>query len=178
MVRFNLNWQKAIEAIDLIATLKPGISQYHIGKILFFADKEHFLDYGRSITGDRYIAMEHGPVPSNTRDILKSDPDWPDDIISTFHERVIVKKDKNLQRIYSKNIAHTSLSGSDIEYIECSFNKYGNMSFAQLRELSHKDPAYNEAWDKGGVSNEMNVELWLDDDLAIEQANEYALVGI
>ena len=41
-------------------------------KILYFADQRHLSLYGRSITGDTYIAMQYGPVPSNVDDILKS----------------------------------------------------------------------------------------------------------
>ena len=31
--------------------------------LLFFADKQHLITYGRTITGDRYYALEHGPAP-------------------------------------------------------------------------------------------------------------------
>ena len=41
-------------------------------KILYFADQRHLSLYGRSITGDTYIAMQYGPVPSNVDDILKA----------------------------------------------------------------------------------------------------------
>lgn len=33
-------------------------------KILWFADLLHLKQYGRSVTGDTYIAMNYGPVPS------------------------------------------------------------------------------------------------------------------
>lgn len=41
-------------------------------KILYFADQHHLSEYGRSITGDTYIAMQFGPVPSCVDDILKA----------------------------------------------------------------------------------------------------------
>ena len=45
---------------------------HRIVKLLYFADKLHLERYGRFITGDRYIAMEYGPVPSNVYDMLKA----------------------------------------------------------------------------------------------------------
>ncbi|MEQ1715723.1 MAG: Panacea domain-containing protein, partial [Hyphomicrobium sp.] len=101
MTRFRINWAKVVEAIDFVATLKPGVTQYYIGKILFFADREHLLDYGRPITGDRYVAMEHGPVPSAIRDILKADSDGPDDLLAHLHNRVVIDHDENRQKIFT-----------------------------------------------------------------------------
>ena len=67
---FTFRADKAAEAIERIARAQPGITQYFIGKILYLADKAHFLDFGRPITFDRYVAMVHGPVPSAIRNML------------------------------------------------------------------------------------------------------------
>ena len=40
-------------------------------KILWFADLLHLKQYGRSVTGDTYIAMNYGPVPSALYDMIK-----------------------------------------------------------------------------------------------------------
>src|SRR5262245_62889630 len=73
ILRFQIDWNRCIEGIAFISSLRPGITQYYIGKIFYFADKAHFLDWGRPISGDRYVAMEHGPVPSNIYDLLMED---------------------------------------------------------------------------------------------------------
>ena len=73
--RFTFRPDKASEAIDLIARARPGITQYFIGKLLYLADKAHFLDWGRPITFDRYVAMVHGPVPSAVRNMLAAAAD-------------------------------------------------------------------------------------------------------
>jgi len=182
MTRFSVDWDKAIEAIAFIASLKPGVTQYYLGKILFFADREHLLDYGRPITGDRYVAMEHGPVPSAIRDVLKADSDSPDEILAKLHERVGIERDGNKQMVFSKSVgAAPSLSGSDREYLAASVQRYGSMSFTQLKAVSHEDVAYSDAWDKLGNANEMNIDLWLTSlehpDAARTQLREQARCG-
>lgn len=182
MTRFRVNWPKVIEAIDFIASYKPGVTQYYIGKILFFADREHLLDFGRPITGDRYVAMEHGPVPSAIRDILKADSDSPDELLVELHGRVAIEHDANKQMVYSKgreNFSH--LSGSDREYLAAAVEKYGSMTFGELKRVSHEDPAYSEAWEKPGNNNEMNIDLWFgelgDPEVVKERVNEFARYG-
>ncbi|MFC7048560.1 Panacea domain-containing protein [Emcibacter nanhaiensis] len=161
MTRFPFNWEKSIQAIDYLASLKPGITQYYIGKIIFFADREHLLDYGRPITGDRFVAMEHGPVPSTILDLLKTDSGYPDEIVEELHDRIAIEPEGNKLHVYTKGEdKFYSLSGSDKEYLAEALEKYGSMSFAELKRLSHEDPAYESAWEKPGANNEMDIELW------------------
>ncbi len=165
MIRFTFDWEKTIDAIEFLAEQKPGLTQYYIGKLLFFADREHILDYGRPITGDRYVAMEHGPVPSAVRNLLNGE--YADEVAERLEERVSIQIRGNLRHVYPKrheqNGHPSRLSGSDKEYLLEAVDKYSNLSFGQLRDITHEDPAWIEAWERiGTAANEMNVELWLD----------------
>jgi uncharacterized phage-associated protein len=183
MIRFEVNWAKAIEAIDFVAQLRPGITQYYIGKILFFADREHLLDYGRPITGDKYVAMEHGPVPSAVRDVLKADPLSPDELIDRLHSRVTIgRHGTNLLHVRSRGSQEfLALSGSDKEYLRDATQRYAHLSFERLKQISHEDVAYSDAWAKPGNNNELDIGHWfsqLDDpEIARAQIEEFARVG-
>ncbi|MEZ5781180.1 MAG: Panacea domain-containing protein [Rhizobiaceae bacterium] len=131
------------------------------------------------MSGDKYVAMEHGPVPSAIRDLLKVDSGYPDEILDALFERVEIKSEGNKNHVFSKNVEHYSrLSGTDMEYLSEALKRYGKMSFTQLKNISHKDPAYEAAWAKSGAANEMDIELWFDGfdnpDLAKEQLRENA----
>lgn len=178
MTRFKFNWEKAIQAIDFIAQKQPGVTQYYVSKIMFFADREHVLDYGRPITGDRYMAMEHGPVPTAILNLLKNDSGYPDEMIDLLHSRIGIEPEGNKQHVYSKGTDEfPDLSGTDKQYLAEAVEKYGKMSFSQLKRLSHEDPAYDAAWKMPGGSNEMDIELWLDSlaepETAKRQLREY-----
>ena len=70
-IKFNVNRDKIINAILYICSkLNGSVNIYNCLKIFYEADKYHLNKYGVVITGDKYIAMEHGTVPSATKDIL------------------------------------------------------------------------------------------------------------
>jgi len=69
-IKYRIDAEKAIETITLLSTLKPGIDLYHMGKIIFYAEKEHINRYARPIIGDKYICGKDGPFPSKVRDLV------------------------------------------------------------------------------------------------------------
>jgi len=181
-VRFRVSHEKCIQGIHWLARHRPGITQYYIGKVFFFADKEHLLDWGRPISGDRYVAMEHGPVPSLIYDLIKDTSGEPDELVDELSSRVEIVARGTTRHVYSKadEAEFPDLSETDKEYLLDALHKYGNMHFDELKRLSHEDPAYNEAWALPGLNNEMNVRLWFGDDnngkLALEQLKEKSFV--
>lgn len=69
--KFSFNKEKALNAVLYIAQHVKRSDFHKIFKILYFSDREHLAAYGSLITGDTYIAMEAGPVPSKIYDIFK-----------------------------------------------------------------------------------------------------------
>ncbi|PZO63204.1 MAG: hypothetical protein DI498_13760 [Paracoccus denitrificans] len=162
-VRFKIDYNKCIQGMQFLASKKPGITQYYVGKIFFFADREHLLDWGRPISGDRYVAMNHGPVPSEIYNLVKNDSGMPDELLDMIRDRILFENEGNKIHLFANDdkLNFSALSGSDMEYLDTSLKTYGEMSFGQLRELSHRDAAYEAAWAKPGLNNEMNPHYWL-----------------
>ncbi len=76
-MRFQFDEEKAIATIlhivhEVRARGEDKIGLHKVFKILYFADREHLATWGRPITGDIFVAMNYGPVPSNIYDMLKS----------------------------------------------------------------------------------------------------------
>ena len=127
---------KTIQAILYIITKLKRKDLHKIFKILYFSDREHLSEYGRTITGDRYIAMNDGPVPSNLYDIFKSvrgDGYFKDNgkfgaYFSVIGNDLIkANKEPELKK----------LSQTDISCIDHSLQLYGDMSWDEIREKSH-----------------------------------------
>lgn len=119
----------------IIKQLGGTVDMHKIFKTLFFADQEHLSKYGRTITGDVYIAMNYGPVPSKTDDIFKAvrgDSFFSaGELCDYFHftNNYIVKNDKEPDLDY--------LSKSDIMCLNNAIEKCKDLTFAQLTNLSH-----------------------------------------
>lgn len=124
-------------------------------KILFFADQMHLRKYGRSITGDTYIAMHNGPVPSCVYDIFKAVRGDSYFTASEDAQRLkMLMRFDNKYDITGKTTADMDeLSGSDIECLDTSIAKCKNLSFAALTELSH-----GLAWSNTQRDREISVK--------------------
>lgn len=137
MARFSE--KKALAAILYLANKIGKIDLYALLKTLYYAEKYHFQQWGRTITGDTLCRLPYGPVPSRAYDMLKSvrgDGLWPHDLSEDFafanRLTVIPRRAPNLN----------SLSQTDIEMLDRSFAERGLLSFRELCDEAHKDPAF------------------------------------
>lgn len=136
-VKGNFRKEVALQAILYIAQHVQRKDIHKICKILYFADREHLSLYGRSITGDTYIAMTYGPVPSKVDDIFKAVrgdsyfSDKADDLREYFEF-------KNRYVITPKKTANLDyMSETDIQCLDHAIDLCKDKSFGQLTEMSH-----------------------------------------
>ena len=150
--RFNINKEKISNSILFTLEKLGGTSDLHkIFKILYFADQKHLTTYGFPITGDFYIAMKNGPVPSQTYDLLRSVRG--DSVFGTIDPRYKELFDVQEYYVSAKSEADMEeLAQSDIECLLESIDENKNLNFEQLTQKSHK-----QAWDKANNNSEMSV---------------------
>src|SRR5690242_6025860 len=90
MMRFNE--KKATQAAAQFLRLANGRMNYmKLIKLLYIADREALLRWGRPITTDVYFSMKHGPVLSEVLDLISEGPD--PFFGETFWSRHISKED-------------------------------------------------------------------------------------
>jgi uncharacterized phage-associated protein len=131
---------KALEAILYVATNLASPSLHSISKILYLADKRHLQHFGRLICGDRYVAMEYGPVPSAVYNMMKVadgresiDADWD----ALIKEALVVRAGRYVKA--RRKADKTLLAQSEIECIQQTIRKYGKKTFGQLTDITHDD---------------------------------------
>lgn len=167
MLRFRINYDKCIQGIALLAAKQPRITQYYIGKVFFFADKEHLLDWGRPISGDQYVAMDHGPVPTVIYDMLKDDAGLPDEINEDLARWVTITPNGNKREVTvgdnQKRADYPALSQAEQETLLVALKRYGHMSFNELRRITHDERAYKDAWETGLRNATMDYEKLIPD---------------
>lgn len=152
----------ALNAILYVAERIGERKDMHkIFKTLYFADKYHLSRYGRCITGDDYIAMEYGPVPSKINDAFKAVRGESyfsaGDLSTYFHfvNKMMIEIDKQADLDY--------LSESDIECLDEAIALCKDKSFNELCSLSH-----GEAWN----ATKKNTKIRLGDILREEGDSE------
>jgi uncharacterized phage-associated protein len=65
---------KTIQAAAVLLKEHGGqMSRLRLLKLLYIADRQALAETRRPITGDRVAAMDHGPVPSTTYNLLKGE---------------------------------------------------------------------------------------------------------
>lgn len=159
------NTEKAINAVLYVSQELKRKDFHKIFKVLYFADRNHISDYGRSITGDTYIAMNDGPVPSNLYDIFKSvrgDGFFKDQ--GQFSKSFKVVNWDLVQPIAEPDLK--KLSETDITYLDKSLKKYGNLSWDEIKEKSH-----DYAWRNTVKNSPISIE-----NIVIEAGNDESYV--
>ena len=158
-IYFNMNTQKAIETV-LWVVQQGEDNLYNIMKILFAAEKYHLNRYGRPITGDRYIAMPFGTVPS-----------WIYDATKLKSQGFGFYKCEN-SIIAERAPVDNYFSESDKEALQFGYDEYAGKTFNEVKEKNHKEPAWvkaNENYQNGGSADiafeDIIEEDWLREEL-------------
>ena len=111
---FKLNKTKALETLLFVCNRLEVADKHKVSKILYHADKAHLENYGRMITGDKYVKMPHGPVPSWIYDVIKENEKNP---------QVIQVDGYNLKPL--REAKKEELSESDIACLTDSIKLWG-----------------------------------------------------
>jgi len=161
----NFNEKRAIAAILYLVNKEGAMDLYALLKTLYYAEKYHLQQWGRTVTGDTYHRLQYGPVPSKMYDMLKSirgDGFWPRDLSEILEFKdprtVVAKVPSDLRR----------LSKTDIETLDRSFRERGHKSFKELCDEAHTDTAFKRS-EARKMTDEDLVE---DDPLLLEHLEE------
>ena len=140
-LHFNFDYRKATQALNYFIQQEGGqINKMKALKLLYFADRYHIRKYGRLVTNDNYLAMEHGPVPSTSKDIAEAN-DYLDDEVKAYSLQFIEPLD-NLVLRSLREPDNSALSDSDMEALRFAWDNFGHYDQFELRDLTHNYPEW------------------------------------
>lgn len=125
---------KMLNLIHLLLS-KQGVCDFKkILKLLYFIDFEHFYLYDKSITGEVYYNLPHGPVPTKSYRTLFDEGQKQGlfTIVDPFHLSVCSNYQSNIS-MFGKLEQNT---------VENILTKYGHLTGNQLEAISHIDIPY------------------------------------
>lgn len=133
--------QKATQVAGRILELRGGRMHYFkLIKLLYLADRDALLQWGRPITTDTFASMKHGPIVSTIYDLIKK-KDIHKPIWSAFISDPVGDKEVELLKPTPTN----RLSRAEERLLGEIFEKYGRWNRYDLRDfVLHKLPEWKD----------------------------------
>lgn len=136
--------KKALEALLYITN--HGVNDvWKTLKLIFYAEKIHMERYGQPISGDTFIAMDAGPVPSFSYDLIKSarGKSWcNDEKVESLDSKSALRTEGTIQ-VFPKRKANLDLlSESAIEALDEALKTYGSIPDPELSRIAHSESCY------------------------------------
>lgn len=171
---FRFRLDKVVNALTYFSQAGVrDLTKLKAATLLYLADQYHFLRYGRPISGDRYVAMDFGPVPESTYQLTNRlvEPDEVDDparqIAATFLQvdTGFLGRSKYPVLRALREADVSVFSDSELEALKATVQKYGNKPARALVNLMRDHRAYKRAsaYRHEGSSVALPYEFFLED---------------
>jgi uncharacterized phage-associated protein len=137
--RIRFNERKATQAAAHLLHLRGGSMSYlKLIKLLYLADREALLLWGRAISTDRYVSMDRGPVLSRVFELVTDgdDPDAPSIWAAS------ISPPKNYEVELKSDPGDDELSAAETQLLDGVFARYGKMSRWDLVKFTHALPEW------------------------------------
>ncbi len=171
-VRFKFDLDKLIASIGYFASEKiPDLSKLKVCKLLYYADKEHLIKYGRPIIGDIYYHLDNGPIPSKSLDIMNEVINR-DEVYLKSGEISNQEKFTQFLKVHKSPLSrHPTfqlkrepdfgcLSESEMEALTAILEKYGSLKPGELIERTHQEAP----WRQSPSNSEIDYRLFFIDE--------------
>ena len=138
--------EKLAQAVAVLMRCAPGhqLDKLKMVKLLYLSDRRAIVRLGATITGDNYVSMPHGPVPSQSLNVVNGDFErdgaWDKWIIDSGRYLFGLSE-------AGANRAITALSAAEVALLQQIWSEFGHMDRWQIRDWTHancaewRDPA-------------------------------------
>lgn len=158
MITFQFQPEKFANAVAYLVSQRPGLTKKQIAKLMYFADKQHLLRYGRTITGDHYYALAQGHIPSAGLDMINGNPAYVGraavDLMAHYGH---LKPDGREFELTAKPDLEV-FSKTDIRILDEVLTTLGNNTAHELEVLSHQEPSWKHTPPNAPVDFELFFE--------------------
>jgi len=180
-IKFPYDRERAWQTILWFANAHGGsIDLLKLVKLIFYADREHLVRYGRPITGGIYRALPLGPVAVNVLDDLnaacgQAEPAVPvtpgfsrsgslgrtHSVSFSSCSKVPFWRDdsdsKHPKIAASAHVDESLLSESDFEVLEEINRRFGYVDPIRLSKMTHDTKAYKKNFKEGQVAKAFSL---------------------
>ena len=141
-IQFKFQPEKAVAVMGYILARLGPTDRVKLMKIIYLADREHFIRTGIPITGDRQCAMDYGPVPSQCLNLLGDASPLPRDYVFRYLHL-------NFRVELREPPAFDLLSDSERAVLDDVTTRNGPTDVWKLVRETHKLPEFAESFVEG-----------------------------
>ena len=143
---FRFNFEKSLQAAGVLLSLDGHrMERIRLLKLLYIADRELLAETGRTITGDRAVAMNHGPVLSQVYDLIKGHA-----LKSSEWDRYIYTDNRSVQLLVDPG--RDELSRREFEKLAEVTDRYRDVDDWSLSDATHGFPEWSRNYTEGASS--------------------------
>lgn len=153
-IEFEYDIEKAIHAMAYLVDRLGQVEKVKLMKLLYLADRDHFVEHGVPITRDTLYALPFGPVPSRTLDVLNGQ-------YLEHHNRVfeyLHVDDNNVSCRAKPGV--DALTDTEKKVLDRVIAEFGATSRWRLVRQTHELPEYKEVF-REGTSTRIPYEIIL-----------------
>lgn len=138
-IRYQFNPEAAVQVASyLLGKLGGSADKIKLMKLMYLADRDHFLRHGAPITGDDQYALPYGPVPSASLNLLNG----MDSDQNPYVLKHVVSTSRQFRNMSSPG--SSCLDEKSKQTLDAILAQYGQMHTDTLKNLTHKLPEFVE----------------------------------
>jgi uncharacterized phage-associated protein len=126
--------KKFAAMIEYLSSQGHNIYKTNLNKLLFYSDLSYFYLRGVGISGAVYVHRRYGPVADPAAQTLN-------DLVLAKRVR-IVRRTRTVELNSSSRTVNRALTKDERKVLDWVLGTYGNMTAAEISDLSHKEKAY------------------------------------
>ena len=151
-MEFKFDSLKTTQAAGVLLSLEKRVmDRLRLLKLLYIADRELLAARGRTLTGDRAVAMNYGPVLCQTYDLIKGNENSPEDWDK--HIRSVGKK-----LVLMGDPGRSELSRREVDKLNELTERFRHITTLGLSAVTHE---YSE-WLKNFAPDNSTPIPWVD----------------
>lgn len=139
---YRYHQERATQTAAYLLKRRGGRMSYlKLLKLMYLADRRALLEQGRPITFDRYVSMDHGPVLSQTYNLIVAE-EAPE--AHSYWREFVSEPLPGYEVSLRKDAPTGALSLNQVEVLDDVFAEYGHLGRWELVRITHTLPEWED----------------------------------
>lgn len=152
------NLQKIKDLILYITQKSKRIMPTKVNKLLFYIDFLFFKTYSVSLTGNKYVHLQYGPIPNDYSWIINL---LVSEGLLERNEVAYSRKVIGEELIAKESIKENTFNEDELRVISYCLEKFKNFNCVQISKHSHEEKPYKATEEKKYISYVLSKDLSL-----------------